>query len=182
MVGKPHLVCQDGREIGWPIIALVAGYRATGDARYRAAAFELVDGYRAKVAQWGKLANSEPPGTGYVLDAYGEYAGFEGMHKLWLATRDESLRVFALSCIDQAIADGHIGFQGHGRFMDMYALYAACDMSSEDPKYLALAKRCLPIVLGRPDWNGYVYRRIMHYLGLCHRHGWIDDAQVHLNA
>jgi hypothetical protein len=181
MQGKSHLVRQDGREIGWPIVALAAGYRATWDKRYLDAANELVRWYREKVREWGKLVNQEPPGANYTLDPFGEYAGFEGMHKLWRVTGDEELRRFALTCIDLAIDDGHIGFHGHGRYMDVYALYAACDLSGDAPKYLDLAKRLLPLVLGRKDWNGYFYRRIMHYLGLCHRHGWIVDEAVQLN-
>ena len=54
MKGKPHIVSQDGRETGWPIIALVAGYKATGDTRYRDAAFDLVNIYRED-RQYGKV-------------------------------------------------------------------------------------------------------------------------------
>jgi len=181
MEGKPHIVKQDGREIGWPIIALTAGYRATGDKRYLDAAYKLVDFYREKIAKWGELANNEPPGTGYHLSGYGEYAGFEGLHKLWLATKDDALRKFTLGILEEYILQkGHIQFTGHGRFMDMYSLYAAYDMSM-DLKWIELAKTALPFVLSRTDWNGYFYRRIIHFLGLCHEHGLIDDRQVTLN-
>lgn len=181
MDGKPHIVKQDGREIGWPIIALTAGYNATGDRRYRDAAFRLVDFYKEKIAAWGELANNEPPGTGYHLSGYGEYAGFEGLHKLWLATRDEALRAFTVGVLEEYILrKGHIQFTGHGRFMDMYALYAAYDLS-QDPKWLELARQALPFVLSRTTWDGYCYRRIIHFLGLCHEKGLIDDRLVALN-
>ncbi len=36
----------------------------------------------------------------------------------------------------------------------------------------------LSVALARPNWDGYFYRRIIHFLGLCHEHGLIDDAQV----
>jgi len=179
MKGKPQIVRQDGREIGWPIIALVAGYKATWDRRYRDAAFELVDLYREKIDRFGEVANEEPPGTGYRLAGYGEYAGFEGMHKLWQVSGDEGLRRFALDLVESFIEQGHIGFHSHGRFMDLYALYAAYDMS-KDAKWLELAKRFLPIALARPNWDGYFYRRIIHFLGMCHEHGLIDDSLVAL--
>jgi hypothetical protein len=177
--GKPHLVKQDGREIGWPIIALVAGYQATWDQRYLDGAYKLVSFYHEKVAEYGELANNEPPGTGYMQAPYGEYAGFEGMHKLWQVTQDEELRRFALQCIEAAIEKGHIAFRSHGRFMDMYALYAAYDMS-QDPKWIERARQMVPIVLARPDWSGYFYRRVIHFLGLCHERGLIDDSLVGL--
>ena len=102
------------------------------------------------------------------------------MHKLWLVTRDEELRRFAVDCIERALDRGHLNFTSPvGRQMDMYAVYAVWDMS-QDPKWLEMAKRHLPIVLGRPNWDGYFYRRIMHYLGLCHEQGWIDDSLVAL--
>lgn len=177
MEGKPHIVGQDGRETGWPIIALAAGHRATGDKRYLDAAYRLVDIYRRKVAEHGELANNEPPGTGYCLQGYGEYAGFEGLHKLWELTGDDKLRRFALGIVESFIANGHISFHEHGRMMDLYALYAAYDMS-RDPKWLELAKRFLPVALARPNWDGYFYRRIIHFLGLCHEQGLIDDSLV----
>ena len=190
MKGKPQIVKQDGREIGWPIIALVAGYQATWDKRYLDGAFELVDYYRERIARYGELLNSEPPGTGYCLTGYGEYAGFEGMHKLWRVTRDqepfgselraELLRGFAVACMTQTLEAGYLNFTSPvGRAMDMYAVYALWDMT-RDAQWLDLAKRCLPIVLGRPNWDGYFYRRIIHYLGLCHEQGWIDDNLVTL--
>ena len=138
--GKPQIVRVDGRETGWPMIALVAGYQATGEKRYLDGAFELFRFYQEKVAQFGELLNLEPPGTAYTLQGYGEYAGFEGMHKLWLATGNEAVRTFALARITHAIDAGHIGFHSHGRMMDLYALYAAFDMS-KDPKWIDLAKR-----------------------------------------
>jgi len=179
MEGKPHLVKQDGREIGWPIIALVAGYKATWDQKYLDAAYRLVDMYHEKVELYGDLVNNEPPGTGYQLEGYGEYAGFEGMHKLWEVTGDDELRIFALRCIDSALDKGHISFHSHGRMMDVYAIYAAYEMSG-DEKYIEWARKFVPVVLARPDWNGYFYRRIIHFLGMCHRHGLIDDGQVAL--
>ncbi|MBN2564827.1 MAG: hypothetical protein JXB46_03870, partial [Candidatus Eisenbacteria bacterium] len=94
-------------------------------------------------------------------------------------TRDEELRQFALARIEEAVEKGHIKFQLHGRLMDLYAVYAAYDLS-RDPKWLELAKRCLPIALARPNWDGYLYRRVIHFLGLCHEQGWIDDALVGL--
>jgi len=179
MVGKPQIVKQDGREIGWPIIALVAGYQATWDKRYLDGARELVGYYREKMAHYGELLNNEPPGTDYCLSGYGEYAGFEGMHKLWQVTGDEELRQFALSCLEKQFARGYLNFTQIGRMMDMYAIYAAWDMS-RDPKWLELAQHYLPIVLARPSWDGYSYRRIIHYLNLCHEQGWIDDSLVAL--
>ena len=144
MEAKPGLVKQDGREIGWPIMALAAGYQATGDRRYLDGAFRLVDFYREKIAVHGELANEEPPGTDYHLSGYGEYAGFEAMHKLWKVTGDESLRIFAYGLIEDSILNrGHIQFTGHGRFMDLYALYAAYDLS-KDPKWIELARKMLP--------------------------------------
>lgn len=181
MEGKPHLVKQDDRQIGWPLIALVAGYKATWDEKYLAGANKLVSSYHEKVEQFGDLVNNEPPGTGYQLEGYGEYAGFEGMHKLWEVTRDEALRQFAVRCIESAIDKGHISFHSHGRMMDVYAIYAAYEMSG-DGKWIEWAKRFLPVVLARPDWNGYFYRRIIHFLGMCHEHDLIDDALVGLPA
>lgn len=178
---KPHLVKQDGREIGWPIIALTAGYQATGDVRYRAGAFHLVDFYREKVAAWGRLANAEPPGTGYHLMGYGEYAGFEGMHKLWRVTRDEPLRRFAVEVIGDALLNrGHLQFTGHGRFMDLYALYAIQDMAP-DPRWVEMARQALPFALTRKHWNGYFYRRLIHFLGWCDREGILEDALTTLD-
>jgi hypothetical protein len=177
MRGKPQIVRQDGREIGWPIVALTAGYRATWDRRYRDAAFELVACYKEKIKRWGFLGNAEPPGTDYCVSGYGEYAGFEGMHKLWRLTRDEELRQFAAGVIGDFIAQGHIRFHEHGRMMDLYALYAVHDMTG-DPRYLELAQRVLPIALARPNWDGYFYRRILHFLGWCHAHNLIDDRDV----
>lgn len=179
MDGKPLLVQQDGREIGWPIIALVAGYRATWDQRYRDAAYRLVDYYRERMARYGDLCNTEPPGTGYQLIPYGEYTAYEGMHKLWQVTGDEELRAFALRCIETALEKGHISYHGHGRMMDLYALYAAYDMSGA-ARWVDEARRALPVALARPDWNGYFYRRIMHFLGMCHQLGLLDDALVAL--
>ncbi|MHB9105585.1 MAG: RIFT barrel domain-containing protein [Armatimonadota bacterium] len=177
MDGKPQIVQVDGREIGWPIIALVAGYKATWDQRYLDGANRLVGYYRERVEQFGDLLNIEPPGTGYQLIGYGEYTGFEGMHKLWEVTGDEELRQFALTCIERAVERGHISFHGHGRMMDLYPIFAAYDMS-HDPKWIELARDFIPIVLSRPDWSGYLYRRIIHFLGLCHDHGLLDDNQV----
>jgi rhamnogalacturonyl hydrolase YesR len=182
MKGKPHLVAQDGREIGWPIIALVAGYRATDDKRYLDACWELVGYYHEKVAKYGELLNNEPPGANYVASLYGEYAGFEGLHKLWLLTGDEALRKFTVECIASAIERGTIDpMNPVSRSCDMYAIYALCDMT-KDAKWLDLAKSYLPIVLGRADWDGYMYRRIMQYLKLCHDQGWIEDNQVALKS
>ena len=181
MKGKPQIVRQDGRETGWPIIALVAGYRATWDSRYLEGANRLVELYREKIAQHGEVGNEEPPGTGYCLEGYGEYACFEGMHKLWQVTGDADLRALALSMLEQFLDRGHVEFHSHGRMMDLYAVYAAYDMS-RDPKWLETAKRLLPIALARPDWDGYFYRRIIHFLGLCHEHGFIDDALVALKG
>lgn len=175
--GKPHLVKQDGREIGWPIVALVAGYEATWDKRYLDGAYRLVDCYREKVKQYGELVNDEPPGANYTLELYGEFAGFEGMHKLWRVTRDEELGSFALSCIESAFGHDYLDFHGLGRQIDLYAIYAAYDFSG-DAKWLELAKRVFPIIVSRPDWNYYLYRRIIHFLGLCHRHDLIDDSIV----
>jgi len=181
MERKPELVKVDGREIGWPIIALTAGYEATGDERYLRGAFQLVDFYREKVARYGFLANEEPPGAGYFLVGYGEYAGFEGMHKLWRVTQDEALRKFAVNVLEDFVfRRGHILFTGHGRFMDMYAVYAGYEMS-KDPRWLELAKKAMPFVLMRKDWNGYFYRRIIHFLNLCHEQGFLDDNLVILN-
>jgi len=177
MEGKPQIVQVDGREIGWPLIALTAGYKATWDRRYLNAAYTLVGFYRERVEQFGDLLNVEPPGTGYQLVGYGEYTGYEGMHKLWEVTGDEELRAFALDSIERAIERGHISFHGHGRMMDMYPIFAAYDMS-HDTKWVELARRFIPVVLSRPDWSGYLYRRIIHFLGLCHQHGLIDDSQV----
>ena len=39
----------------------------------------------------------------------------------------------------------------------------------------------LPFVLARKDWNGYTYRRIIQFLGLCHEHHLIDDTLVTLD-
>lgn len=174
---KPHLVQQDGREIGWPIIALVAGYQATADERYVKGAYRLVDFYRQKVAQFGELLNQEPPGANYTLELYGEFAGIEGMHKLWRVTRDEALKGFALRCIESALQHEYFDFHGLGRQIDLYAIYAAHDFS-RDPKWIDLARKVLPLVLSRPDWNYYLYRRIIHFLGMCHGHGLIDDSKV----
>lgn len=180
MKGKPHLVKQDGREIGWPLIALVAGYKATWDKKYLDGAWELIECYREKVAQWGQLMNNEPPGTGYCLSLYGEYTGFEGMHKLWEVTKDESLRKFAVECMKNAFEHSYLNLTDPVmRNMDMYMIYAAYEMSRDD-EWRVVAKRVLPIVLSRPDWDGYAYRRIIHYLGWCHEEGWMDDAQVTL--
>lgn len=181
MKGRPRIVKQDGREIGWPIIALTAGYEATGEARFRKGAFELVSYYHEKIAQHGFLANNEPPGTGYLLTSYGEYAGFEGMHKLWRATGDEALRKFASKLIGDFIDQGHISFYGHGRMMDLYAIYAVHDMTG-DKKWIEVARKFAPIALARPNWNGYFYRRLIQFLGMCHEHGLLDDSQVVLSG
>jgi hypothetical protein len=182
MKGKPHLVSQDGREIGWPIIALVAGYRATDDKRYLDGCWELVGFYKEKVAKFGELLNNEPPGANYTATLYGEYAGFEGLHKLWQLTGDEGLRKFAVECMEQAVGRGQIDATNPvARGCDMYTIYAAFDMS-RDQKWLDRAKYFLPVVLGRSNWDGYMYRRIIHYLGLCHQQGWIDDNQVALKT
>jgi hypothetical protein len=182
MKGKPHLVKQDGREIGWPLIALVAGYQATWDKKYLDGAFELVQYYREKVAQWGELLNNEPPGAGYCLILYAEYTGFEGMHKLWELTRDEELREFAVQCMEKAYEHSYLDMTNPvTRGMDMYMIVAAYEMS-RDAKWLEIAKRFLPVVLARPNWDGYTYRRIIHYLGFCHEQGWIDDNLVVLKA
>lgn len=182
MKGKPHLVKQDGREIGWPIIALVAGYKATWDKRYLDACYELVGFYREKVAQYGELLNNEPPGTGYMLSLYGEYAGWEGLHKLWEVTRDEDVRKFAVSCMEHALEHDPIDMTHPvARSVDMYMIYALCEMT-KDKRWFDLAKLYLPIALGRPNWDGYMYRRIIHYLGMCHEQGWIDDNQVVLKG
>ena len=181
MKGRPRIVKQDGREIGWPIIALTAGYVATGEERFRKGAFELVSYYHDKIAEHGFLANNEPPGTGYLLTSYGEYAGFEGMHKLWRATGDEKLRNFAADLIGGFIEQGHISVYGHGRMMDLYAIYAVFDMTG-DKKWLEVARKFVPIALSRPNWNGYFYRRLIQFLGMCHEHDLIDDSQVVLGG
>ena len=63
MKGKPQIVKVDGREIGWPIIALVAGYKATWDKRYLDGAFEFVGSIvkRSKFpASWSTTSRPGP--------------------------------------------------------------------------------------------------------------------------
>ncbi len=177
MKARPKIVKQDGREIGWPIIALTAGYQATGDKRYLKGCYDLIDLYHEKVRVHGRIANTEPPGAGYVVGAYGEYAGIEGMHKFWRVTKDEKVRQFVVDLVTQFIDEGHIKFHSHGRFMDLYALYAVWDMT-RDPKWLELSQRYVKVALARPNWDGYFYRRVMHFLGMCHQNGLINDDLV----
>ena len=120
--------------------------------------------------------NNEPPGTGNVSPGVGESAGFEGMHKSWQVTGDEDLRRFAMSVMETFIEKGHISFHSHGRFIDLYALYAAHDML-KDPKWIDLARSSCP--LRPPDRTGTAtsIRRIIHFLGWCHELGLIDDSR-----
>jgi hypothetical protein len=177
MKARPKIVKQDGREIGWPIIALTAGYQATGNKRYLDACYELIELYHEKIRIHGRIANDEPPGSYYLAGAYGEYAGIEGMHKLWRVTKDEKVRTFVVELVTQFIEEGHIKFHSHGRFMDLYALYAVWDMT-RDAKWLTLSQKYVKVALARPNWDGYFYRRVMHFLGMCHQHGLINDDLV----
>ena len=85
---------------------------------------------------------------------YGEYTGFEGMHKLWELTARRRPATDSLSAVWIVRRRRRCSipktFHSHGPTDGHVHDVAAYDMSGGDPKWLEVGKRFLSIVLAAP--------------------------------